>query len=63
MFFRQPNDIDEELDMPLGKRLLWMKEKQLMSEKNARLTKGLTTKSVDDDLEEIHKLKIKYKYI
>lgn len=62
LIFRKRNETDDELDMPLGQRVLWIKEMQIMDEKGSRASQGLTTKSLDDELLEIERLRKKYNY-
>lgn len=61
-YYRKGNDIDEELEMPLGKRVLWIKEQTILKDRNHALQNGLSTKPYDAELEEISKLRKKYNY-
>lgn len=62
MFYREGNDIDEELDMPLGKRYLKVQELHLLDEKAKLLNSGNSAITVDEELEKIKALRKKYKY-
>lgn len=61
-FYRQGNDLDDEFEMPLGKRVLQIREMQTNQDRNHALLEGRSTKQYDDALEEIKRLRKKYKY-
>lgn len=54
--------MDDELEMPLGKRVLWINEQLLLDEKKKLQQAGSTTVSVDEELAEIERLRVKYNY-
>lgn len=60
--YRKRTDMDDELDMPLGQRVLWINEHLLLDEKKKLQQAGSTTVSVDEQLAEIERLRVKYKY-
>lgn len=62
MFYREGNDIDEELNMPLGQRYLRVQELHLLDEKAKLTNSGHSGSSVDEELNKIKALRKKYNY-
>ena len=57
MFYKQRSRLDEELETPLGKRVLQIKEHHTLKDRNYALRNGLPTKQFDDELELIQMLR------
>lgn len=62
MFYREGNDIDKELEMPLGQRYLRVQEMHLLDEKAQLINSGHDGSSIDQELAKINALRKKYNY-
>lgn len=62
IYFREGNDIDEDLEMPLGKRYLWVQEQHLLAQKQDLISNGHDGSSLDAELKKIQELRKKYGY-
>ena len=62
LYKRERNDIDDEIEMPLGKRVLKIREMQIHSDRNIAIAENRSTAPYDRDLGEIQKLRKKYNY-
>lgn len=59
---REENDIDEELGMPLGKRLFQMHLQTLYRQRADNISRGLSTIAVDEEIADVENQKKKYNF-
>lgn len=62
LILREGNDLDDEMAMPLGKRILALHQHQLLEEKERLLKNYENTEEVDSELMRIANLKKQYNY-